>query len=350
MAHDGAFTGPPHIHFDSRAMQPEQAAEFWRDSLSRSWEMDIEAHHAPAFQAEVSMWRLDTLIVGTSIFGPMQTRMRREANIRRDQLDHYRLILLREGQFHCDAAGQEVSLTPGRFVLTDMARPESNASCCSSTILYIPRDLLERALPRPVRLHGASPADACAGLLAHHLSALVQGLPGISGAEAPHLMQATVSLLAASLAQSPDNLEAARPAIESVLLRRARQHIEQNLADENLGTDAICAQLRISRSGLYRLFAGLGGVAEYIKERRLARVHGILSGTHERQNIARLAQDHGFKSASHFSRAFRQQFGYSPSDAASQSPPTANPKIEAPSASRFDRWLGTLSDRSHVGD
>lgn len=341
MSHDASLTGPPHIHFDSRAMAPEQAVEFWRDSLSRSWEMDIEAHHAPAFQAEVSMWKMDTVIVGTSTFGPLQTRVRRETNVRQDQLDHYRLILLRQGEFHCDASGQQVSLAPGRFVITDMARPESNASCCQSTILYIPRELLEKALPRPVRLHGAAPVNACADLVAQHLSALVTGLPGMSAAEVPQVMRATVSLLAASLAQSPANLDGAKPAIDSVLLRRARQFIEMQLADEDLGVDAICTHLRVSRSTLYRVFASLGGVADYIKERRLARVHGILSGASERQNIARLAEAHGFKSPTHFSRAFRQQFGYSPSEAVGNSvASTANQAVH--SASRFDRWLEAL--------
>lgn len=334
--------GPPHIHFDSRGMSsPEQAVEYWRDSLSRSWEMDIEAHHAPVFEAQVSMWKMDTVIVGTSTFGPIQTRMRRDRNIRQDQLDHYRLIMLREGEFHCDAAGTQVSLAPGRFVLTDMALPESNASCCKSTILYIPRDMLEAALPRPADLHGASPLNACTGLFANHLRALLDGLPNMTTAEVPGVMQATVNLLAATLAQSPASLDAARPAIDSVLLRRARQYVEQHLADEQLGVEQISAHLKVSRSTLYRVFASLGGVADYIKERRLARVHGILSSTRERQNIARLAQEHGFKSATHFSRAFRQQFGYSPSDAFSLVPATT--QVEGVhSASRFDRWLETL--------
>ena len=61
---------------------------------------------------------------------------------------------------------------------------------------------------------------------------------------------------------------------------------------------------------LYRLFDSLGGVSNHIRERRLARVHDILSRSEERQNIARIAEDHGFKTATHFSRAFRQQFGY----------------------------------------
>jgi len=341
MGQDSRLNGPPHIHFDSRDMQPEEAADFWRDSLSRSWEMAIEAHHAPNFQAEVSMWKVDNLIAGTSTFGPLQTRMRREGNIRQDQLDHYRLILLREGEFHCDAAGQEVSLAPGRFVITDMSLPESNASCCKSTILYVPRELLDKALARPLRLHGVSPVNACADLLGSHLSALIGGLSEMTVQEAPGVIHATVNLLAASLSQSPANLNAAGPAIDSVVLQRARRFIERQLADERLSIDAICTHLRISRSTLYRLFAGLGGVADYIRDRRLARMHLILSGSHQRINMGRLAEEHGFKSASHFSRVFRQQFGYSPSEAFGQGPSAIETRGAHP-AIRFDRWLESL--------
>jgi len=323
-------------------MPAEQALEFWRESLSRSWEMDIQPQHMPAFQAEVAMWKADCLLVGSSTFGPTQTRVRRDANIRQDQLDHYRLIMLREGQFRCEAGGQEVTLSPGRFVITDMAAPELNVSCCKASILYVPRDVLESALPRPVRLHGASPVNACADLLSGHLSSLLNAMPQMSGPEVAGVTRATVNLLAASLAQSPDNLDAAQPAIDSVMLRRVRQYIAQNLVDERLSVEQICAHLRVSRSTLYRLFVHLGGIADYIRERRLARVHQILSsGQHLRQNLAHLAEQNGFRSATQFSRAFKQQFGYSPSEATGQIGAVVQ-GASAHSASRFDRWLETL--------
>jgi AraC-like DNA-binding protein len=281
------------------------------------------------------------VIVGTGSFGPVQTRMRRERNIRFDQLDHYRLILMRDGQFACDAGGRQIRLSPGRFVITDMAQPESSESCCSTAIMYIPRESLEAALPKPMNLHGVSPLNACAGLVADHLSGLLQGLPAVSQDEMPGLSQATVNLVAASLALTPENGEAARSAAESVLLRRARQHVEQQLGSESFGAPDLCAHLRISRSTLYRLFETLGGVSNYIKERRLARVHAILSTSAERRNIARLAEGHGFKTAAHFSKAFREQFGYSarevPRLAAQGDAAGGNGKD-----ARFDRWLGSL--------
>jgi AraC-like DNA-binding protein len=328
----------PHMRFDSRAISPQAALDQWRGNLSRSWDMSLaDAAEAPNFIAEVSMWKMDDLLVGTGTFGPTQTRMRRERNIRCDQLDHYRVLLMRSGRFDCDADGRQVSLAPGRFVVTDMALPESSESACSTAILYIPRERLEEALPRAARLHGASPDNACADILAGHLSALLQELPEAAPEAIPGLSQATVNLVAASLAESPENREAARPAIEKVLLRRARKHVEDHLHDEGLSAEQLYTQLRISRSTLYRLFEALGGVAQYVKERRLARVHEILSRSTERQHIGRLAEQHGFKSAAHFSKAFREQFGYSAREV-----PQVRAAAPGAAGERLDRWLSTL--------
>jgi AraC-like DNA-binding protein len=332
----------PRIRFDSRTVSASEALDYWRGSLSQSWEMSIaDEADASDFHADVSVWRMAELMVGSASFGPSQMRMRRERNIQSDQLDHYRIILMRDGQFRYDAGGRQAALAPGRFVITDMAQPESSLSCCHSAVLYIPRDTLDRALPKPMQLHGLSPDNACARLLADHLFALLGSLPQTAPAELSLLSAATVGLVAASLAPVAIDPQTTGVAIDRALLRSARKHVEEQLADSDFGAQHLCAALRISRSTLYRLFEPLGGVAQYIKERRLARVHQILSQATGRQPIARLAEDHGFKSPAHFSKAFRVQFGYSPREVAGAG---MLPPLPASSGAteRFDQWLGSL--------
>jgi len=332
----------PQMRFDSRTTSAHEALDYWRHSVSQSWEMSM-ADEADAcdFHADVSVWRMAELMVGSATFGPAQTRMRRERNIQSDQLDHYRLILLRDGDFRYDAGGKRATLAPGRFVITDMAQPEASQMCCHSAVLYIPRDTLHQALPKPMQLHGLSPDNACAQLLAEHLFALLRGLPQTMPAEFSSLSAATVGLVAASLAPVAIDPQTTGLAIDGALLRRARKHVEDRLVDCEFDARHLCTELRISRSTLYRLFEPLGGVAQYIKERRLARVHQILSQSTERRAIARLAEDHGFKSPAHFSKAFRAQFGYSPSEV-----PTAAtlPALAAEGGphQRFDEWLSSL--------
>jgi AraC-like DNA-binding protein len=281
---------------------------------------------------------MDRLLFSTGAFGPVQVRSRRERNIRADQFDHYRLILLRKGYFDCDADGRRTRLAPGRFVITDMARAETNASCSDSMALFIPRDELDDALPRPMDVHGLSPDNACAGMLAEHLSTLVERLPESTTQEIPGLSKATVNLVAACIAATPQNVEGARSALDHVLLRRARRFVEQQLQDEDLGAQHLCAHLGIARSTLYRLFEPVGGVSQFIKERRLARIHELLCRGERQVSISGLALQFGFRSAAHFSKAFRSQYGYSARDAVRE----AGAPAAALGADRLDLWLGAL--------
>ena len=77
---------------------------------------------------------------------------------------------------------------------------------------------------------------------------------------------------------------------------------------------AMVHRIGISRSQLYRLFERAGGVAHYIQRQRLLRICSLLSDPENQRPIAALAADFCFEDASGFSRAFRQEFGCSPSD------------------------------------
>jgi AraC-like DNA-binding protein len=330
----------PEIRFDSSACSPNEALAYWRDSLSRSWELNLCEPTADApFFAKSQVWHLERMLFSRATFGPRQVRSRRERNLRADQLDHYRLILLRDGDFDCDAGGRRTHLQPGRFVITDMARAETNVSCSTSIALFVPRDQLDDALPRPMDLHGLSPDNACARMLAEHLGALGDRLPASRIDEVPVLSKATVNLVAASIVATRQNVDGARAAVEHVLIRRARRLIEQRLQDENFGARDLCVHLKMARSTLYRLFEPLGGVSQFIKERRLARIHDLLSnGTEVRESIASIAHAHGFKSAAHFSKAFRAQYGYSAREVVRD----GCVRAQAPSAERLDHWLRAL--------
>jgi AraC-like DNA-binding protein len=71
----------------------------------------------------------------------------------------------------------------------------------------------------------------------------------------------------------------------------------------------------MSRSNLYRLLENKGGVAQYIQSQRLLEAHSILADPRNVQSITNLAEDLCFADASSFSRAFKREFGYRPSDA-----------------------------------
>jgi AraC-like DNA-binding protein len=83
--------------------------------------------------------------------------------------------------------------------------------------------------------------------------------------------------------------------------RRARQYIDAHPAAT---PDAVAKGIGVSRSVLYRAFEPSGGVARYIRTRRLAQLRTLLAQPDEGGRIADLAYRCGFSSESDCSRAF----------------------------------------------
>ncbi|QZO02435.1 helix-turn-helix domain-containing protein [Chenggangzhangella methanolivorans] len=74
------------------------------------------------------------------------------------------------------------------------------------------------------------------------------------------------------------------------------------------------ARVGQSRSALYRAFADFGGVARFIRTRRLARMRLLLGRTSDGRRIGQIAFDCGFVSESDASRTFREAFGVTPGE------------------------------------
>lgn len=100
-------------------------------------------------------------------------------------------------------------------------------------------------------------------------------------------------------------------ATDPSMFNRVVLHIERNIESPELSPQSICRHIGISRSQLYRLFVNAGGVANYIRLCRLMKARAELTST-SRQRIASVAYKYGFTSHAHFSRVFKQYFGYTP--------------------------------------
>lgn len=153
--------------------------------------------------------------------------------------------------------------------------------------------------------------NGMAGLLGDMMLSLVNRLPGLDADAIAHAAEAACLLLNGTMAGA-----AASPLSASTndlsVLERARRIIRARLKDEALGPDAICRELAVSRSRLYRLFAPIGGIAAYIRRQRLMQARHALVDPFETRPIMTIAEDWGFRDPSVFSRAFRHEFGVSP--------------------------------------
>lgn len=183
--------------------------------------------------------------------------------------------------------------------------------------LIVPRRRLAPLLTHPDSLQGACvDPDGGAGILfSNFVVTLFSVAPTLTPVDASLSVRTLLDLAAMAfngIALNGDLPELAQHAE----LMRVQNYIKERLSSPALEPDSVAEGVGMSRARLYRLFAPIGGVAEYIREQRLRRcLADLLSAKHVQRQIADIAYRWGFSDPVHFAKAFRQRFGRTPSDA-----------------------------------
>ncbi len=328
----------PSAVFRTENLAVDEQFEAWRERIGVIFDVAPLADAADGFLAEADAFHLGEMVMTRTQFAPQRFR-RSERQLRSDMIDHYLVQYYREGGYVGDVGGRTLRILPGSVSVLDLAKPLHTQACDAENIaLIVPRDVMNSLLPNTDDLHGTVLQPASAALLVDHITSLERRLPALDGTQVPHIARATCDLLAASILPSNANLERAHRQIQSIRLEQARRFIDERLGSAALSPDNICRSLGMSRSQLYALFRSSGGVAEYIQKRRLLRIHAALADPDDHRTIAALAAEHGFSSQAQVSRAFRQRFGYAPSD------------IRRECGARFTRAETATRTHRHVQD
>ena len=179
---------------------------------------------------------------------------------------------------------------------------------------------------------GIALTSAGAQMLADYILLLEQNVPTLEADAANRMSNAVQAMLLACLVPTAEKRLVARDQIKLTLMERVRQTVRRNLRSPSLGLAKLCREAATSRSQLYRLLEDQGGVARYIQRRRLSESFAILCDAQNNLPIVQLADMLCFSDASSFSRAFRREFGMSPTDvreaACAGLPPTPPSKVQ----------------------
>jgi signal transduction histidine kinase/DNA-binding response OmpR family regulator len=105
---------------------------------------------------------------------------------------------------------------------------------------------------------------------------------------------------------------------EDQFFKKLNEIIQNNLGDELFNIQELCSEMGMSKSQLYRKFSALTtlSAAKYIRTLRMKRAKELLLNTS--MNITEIGYEVGMKSVSVFSKVFKEEFGYSPTDFAHQ--------------------------------
>lgn len=180
--------------------------------------------------------------------------------------------------------------------------------------LLVPRDWLEdasEATLAPVRRIETETGPGA--LLAGFMRQLVRQSPHVSEDQARSLAVAMRALLEACIAPAGSSAASSPTLPSSSTVERARQIVQRHMGSPDFGPPQLGRFLAMSRSKLYRLLDSDGGVAHFINRERLLQARRDLMAPGEPLSVHAIASRVGFRDHSTFSRAFRREYGCSPS-------------------------------------
>lgn len=300
------------LYGTTKLVPADQQFGLWQEMNADIIELELADRTARAgFPAERFTWTLGDLQITQAYLKGAPERVWRHRP--RSWLDHWCVVLARAPRRPGTPAGLGPATT---LAVRLLSMPYEGRGCDEEVLsIFIPRDSLDIDPAMLDRAHSAQLAPAMANLLTDYLMGLNRALPTISEAQAAPLAEATRALIAACIIPSADSLSLAEQPARAALLERARRVVRENMAAPEFGPDDLCRLLAVSRSKLYRLFEPAGGVARFIQRERLHEAHRRLADPMRSPSIHVVGLDVGFLDHSTFSRAFRREFGYSPSDA-----------------------------------
>jgi AraC-like DNA-binding protein len=339
----------PVSRLDLGLLPPQERYPLWKESISVLFDADWKPARADEqFTAQVATCHLGQLLIGEAA-SLGQGLDRTASMIKRDGLDHCLLQVYTRGATRGRWGAQRSSaVATGDVLFLDLAQPfVSSTRDFRCLTLALPRALLTPKLGAPERFHGCRlPSDSALGrLLGEHLNTLWQTTGSANARQARAMANGLVDLIGAYFNESRVPADADQPGVALTLRESIRSYIDRNLSSPGLSPEHLAQHFRISRSHLFALFKPLGGVAGYIKRRRLTRAHALLSRPSPGQQVTDVSMLVGFVNAAHFSRAFREQFGASPSEVLEQgrlSIRRPHDDSSHPIDRRYEHWLREL--------
>ena len=332
-------------HFATSQLPKTHQLEAWRAWYDTIFDVTPKQASNDDFVATNSTWTVPGLTL-SRVASPPNTVSRTKSVIRHNSVDHWVITLSKESTSDVTTRGVSFEAAPRTpFILSfgeeiGIRRRQDD----NRVQLLLPRDSFQAIAP-VVDAARAMPLTSPAGrMLADYILLLEQNVPALDDDAANRLSNAVQAMLLACLAPTSDSQMAARHQIRVTLMERVRQAVRRNLRSPSLGPAKLCREAATSRSQLYRLLEDEGGVTRYIQRRRLSESFSILCDAQNNISIGAVADMLCFSDASSFSRAFRREFGMSPTDvrAATQTglPPAPPPRSPlGPAALTFSDCL-----------
>ena len=302
------------VEFSTRNVRLREQYDAWRSWHNQTFDGASKAPASEGFLAQSHAVTMDGVAL-VRVSMPATRVQRSRTLIRRNPVDHWAVNVGLSASTRLSVGGGTLDV-PARspFVVSLADEMASERGQDERLQLYLSRDRFRELAPVLDAARGTVVTGPLGAMLVEFLELLDRNLPRIDGENAPQLSDAIGSMIAACLSPSPDRIAAAEGPLALGRLEKVRQVVNQHLRSPEIGPDVVCRLAGMSRSALYRLMESEGGVNRYIRRQRLLAARAVLSDPRSDRLILSVAEEFCFSDAAEFSRAFRREFGVTPSE------------------------------------
>ncbi|MGE8497171.1 MAG: helix-turn-helix domain-containing protein [Pseudomonas sp.] len=333
IAHDSSSSLPPGT----------DRLQAWHARVKGGWSQDVafSQEEAQALSWDMSVHHFGNL-VGTAARVTPQRVIRSEANLAHGPINALQLILIESGSVRGTASDQPYRASAGDVLITDqLCEWELVVEQPCHMISWMMSGAIFSTAQDVSRLHGlVLQAESAAGtLLSAHMRSLIACSHTLSTGEAEVLGNASLAFAVQVLSGRGRQVGSHAP---GNMLGRLCRYIDQKLAAPELGPEHLCRTFGLSRTALYRQFEPLGGVAAFIRNRRLHSARRqLLDAQHQHLQIAQVAHNHGLNPET-FGRLFQAAFGVSPRAARKTQQTSETPTASGAYAGQDPAYLSWL--------
>ncbi|GAA3043182.1 helix-turn-helix domain-containing protein [Actinokineospora globicatena] len=297
-----------------------QQFDLWESAVSQTFvPLEAAPGERAAFRGRLRGQNLGSVAVYEAT-ADAHTVRRTQRAIARANPEMYKLGLQLHGTARLSQDGRQAALDPGDFAIYDTTRPYTLAfdDVSSTLVLMFPRDML--CLPSghveqltATRFSGVS---GVSGIVSSILVQLARNLDDPQVYGSVRLARNVVDLLGTALADRVDYSNVPAESTRGALLVKIKSYVETHLNDPALSPTEIAAAHHISTRYLHKLFSDAGvTVSGWIRQRRLERCGQDLADPAKQQlAIGTIGARWGLVDASYLSRAFKTEYGLSPSE------------------------------------
>jgi AraC family transcriptional regulator, positive regulator of tynA and feaB len=254
-------------------------------------------------------------LVAADIGGNAPRIVRTQQDVRLDGLEHYSMIFQVAGRSVMTQKDRVVRLAAGDVVIADAGRPATcflDDNSAQWLVLHLPRQSLVSHLGFEPE-GGSGRGGTVARLLFDVVRDALKG-DGPPFSPADSYMQLAVYDLVGALFASSDPWPVSRHTDK--LFAHIRRLIEDRFSEPDLGPSEVAAEAGVSLRYLQKLFTERGSTfSQFIYSLRLDHAARLLhrrAAVGTRQPLSEIVYACGFRDYTHFSRRFRDQFGYPP--------------------------------------